>query len=866
LPWRASRAARDVDDELRFHLEMRIAELERGGMTPADARREALRQFGDVADASAYCTTQDRRRMRDYYRALLLDNVRHDFVVALRGMSRRPGFTAATVLTLAAAIGLATAVYGVVHAYIVRPLPYPEPDRLATVLAAPSRTSPIAPPSLANVDWRAVDSAFDATVAWDLDGFTLPGGERPEYVNGAWVSPGYFTALGMRPALGRGFLPDEFRTGAQVAIISDALWSRRFARDERVIGRTIRAHSTDRPRDTELVTIVGVMGADAWHVSRFTDVLRPLDTPRFPSIIRLGEDMSLAQAQARLNAIVLPQVARSDTAWHMSLIGLQDDYIFELRPTLMALLGASVLVLLIGGASVAGALVARAATRRGEIEVRMAIGATRARIVTQLLSESVLLAGGAAIAGTLVAQVLLSMAGTVVGEHLGAGVPGGASRLEPDALVLGAGVLLGVVVGLVFGLLPALFAARFEARGVTAGAEKGSVRLASSARLRRGLIAAQVALTTMLLAGAGLMTRSIRTLADLPLGFDAQHVLKANLLLPLGSYPDSASRLQGLARLLDGLARHPSVEAAAVVQPLPFRGELPTEPVSGGQRPEPGVNTPRAVSYVVGGDFFRTLGIPLVAGRLFDGRDATGATAVVSEQLARRLWPDADPLGRQLRAGDDSIPKLVVGVVRDTREVAAAEQVPEVYFPFTQHPRAYFSVLTRLTSDPRLEAQSIQRTVGRVDDVLALAEIETMEEVVSRDGQRRRALTALLTLFGAFALAVAAFGLYSSLAYVVTQRQREIAVRVAVGASRRGIAGLVLREGVSMLAMGLVAGTAMSVALTQFIESQLFGVRPTDPITFAAILGIIALATMAAVVAPIRRAWRVEPIAILRAE
>src|SRR5688500_1696909 len=333
---------------------MRTRELERQGHPPERARQEALAQFGDIDDARTYCRAEDDRHMREQHRTLWFGNVRQDLRLAARAMRRQPAFAFSTVVTLGVALALAASAYGIVHAYLVRPLPYPQADRLVRVVGAPVRGQPFPnQPNLDRVDWAVVDTLFDATVRILPDGFTVLDGDRPEVVFGAWVSQGYFSSFGMTPSAGRDFTREEYRPGAPVAIISDALWSRRYGRDPAVIGRTIRVRSLDSA-EGELVTVVGVTPAGVWHINRFTDVLRPAFSPRMPAIARLKPGMTLEQAAERLTALVRPQLGGVDPAWRMSLYTLQDQYTYQVRPTLVPLLAGAVFLLLIAAGSVAG--------------------------------------------------------------------------------------------------------------------------------------------------------------------------------------------------------------------------------------------------------------------------------------------------------------------------------------------------------------------------------------------------------------------------------------------------------------------------------------------------------------------------------
>lgn len=858
----------DVDDEFSDHLQRCVDELMRAGHDPDSARAEALRRFGDVEDARAYCTREQQQRLATVSRTLLLDNLRQDLVLAWRHLRREPGFAFSAIAVLAAAIAIATASYGVAHAYLVRPLPYPEPDRLAQIIAGPSRQPLVSPPSLARVDWRRIDSIFAATVAWDLDGFTLPDDRRPEYVDGAWVSPGYFAALGMRPALGRAFTAEEYASGSAVALISDALFARRFNRDPSLIGRAIRAHSTDRPRDVELVTVVGVMPADAWHVSRFTDVLRPLAGPRMPSLAKLRPGMSIGEAQRRLNATLLPQLgAGIDPAWHMTLVSLQDEYTFEIRPVLVVVAAAAAFLLLVGCASVAAAHAAQAAARRPELRLRVALGASRARIVAQLVTEHLVIAAGAAVLGAAAGNAILEGIGGLMAEYLRAPVPGGSDRLALDGGVLAIALFSGVVIGVTFGLIPAVLSSRVGERALGT-AERGVARGGGVRSTRRGLMVAQVAVTMVLLVGAGLMVRTLGALAAEPLGFEDQGVVKSTLMFPLGRYPDPTARVQGAEQVLSALVADGRVAQAAIASPHPFRGQMPPLVVMADARRGGGAREQHAVQYVVSQEYFDVLRIPVLDGRTFRESDDLHSlpVALIGSRLAQRLWPGERAPGRRLRVGNDTSWRTIVGVVGDIREVSAAEQVPEVYLPYSQIPRAYVSIVMRSRQSTDAVIASVAGTVAEVDDVLALSATETLADVVDRDGIRRRGLTAILVIFAALALSLAVVGLYSSLAYLVAARRREIAVRMAVGSRRRDIVRLVVLEAVPVVATGIALGAVLSLALGRLIRSQLYGVSALDPPTFAAIAVIIAVSAVAAASLPVSRALRVDPAVLLRGD
>jgi len=659
-----------------------------------------------------------------------------------------------------------------------------------------------------------------------------------------------------------------------VVILSDALWSRRYNRDPSLIGRTIRLQSLDNPRLAESATVVGVMPPNTWHVNRFTDVLRPLpNDARFASMARLRPGMSMQEAERRLNALALPQLGKIDPAYHLSLARVQDEYTYRIRPTLVALMGGALFLLLIAGASVAGAQTARAAARRAEVQVRIALGASRVRITMQLLTESVVIAIAAAVIGGGIASAVLATFGDGVGTQLGATIPGGAARLSLGTGMLALVVGMGALIGAAFGLLPALVVTRgvttSESLGGTLGSQKGAARSVASPVLRRTLIVAQVAFTMMLLVGAGLMARTILTIATTSLGFDDERVVKGDMFLPPSRYRDAAAQRAGVERLLAGMATAEGVRSVATSFPDPLRNFTgPDVRVRGDAAAARSDSGPPAARFIVTPGYFDVLGIPMRGGRAFGSQDDSEAppVVVVSEGLARTLWPGESAVGRRLRVGGDSVWRTVVGVVGETQQPVESTPLPEVYVPFAQDPIPLLFVLARVAGDPRGMAGALQRAVARVDDGLGLANVTPLGDLTDRATNQHRALATVLSLFALLALGLAMLGLYASLAYVVAQRRREIAIRVAVGANAWAIRGLVAREGVLLVVVGLVIGVALSLALTRLLASQLYGVTPTDPGTFASIATLLGTSALLAALAPLRQATRVEPAEIMRSE
>jgi putative ABC transport system permease protein len=862
-----ARIRRDVEDEFQTHLALRAEELSRNGMAVDEARTQALREFGDLDDATGYCTALDRDTERRLLASQWLSDLRHDAAHTLRVLRRAPSFAVATIVTLALAIAASTSVYSVLHAYLVRPLPFPASDRLMSVVPAPSLAAFPRMPSLRDVDWRKVDSLFEATAAWDLDGFTIPGEQHADYVDGAWVSEGFFRALGLAPAIGRGFQPDEYRGSAPIAIISHDLWTRRFGANPAIVGTTITLHSTDRPREASVVTIVGVTPRGFWPINRFTDVLRPLPEPRMPSLARLTPGVTRVEAQARLDAVVRAQLTGDvDPAWHMSLMPAGDEHAAQARPVLLAVFGAALFMLLAACGSVSGALTSRLAARRTEVAIRLALGGSRARIVRQLVTESAVLALVAGAMGIMLAVATLDAFGPVIERYLGATAPGGTSALRPSMSVVAWSVALCGAIGVVVGLIPAslYFGAGRGDTTLSLSASRGAAGRTLGGRLRRTLIAGQVAVAMVLLFGAGLMFRTLDRMSNTDLGFRADGVMKATVLFPATRYADSAARRQVMARLLDAVAATPGVRSAAAVFPHPFR-DAASQPVvvEGSDASSP----PVAVQYTVSHNYFETMELRVVHGRTIRATDdhAAPLVVVIGEGLARTAGGSAGAIGRRVRVGGADAPwRTVIGVVRDTKKSFTPDAVSDIYVPYAQNPRAYQSIVARTDRGESTIFEPAKRAVALIDPVLALADVESLDDVVARVSAQRRGITTMLTAFAVFALGLSALALYASLSYAVLQRRPELAVRMAVGATSGGIVQLVLREGLTTAAIGVGIGGVSSVALGRVLETQLYGVGSTDPLTLVVISIVLILAAAAACLAPSLEAARTDPALALR--
>jgi putative ABC transport system permease protein len=883
LPSRnAARIERDVDEELRSHLAMRAESLEREGASPDEARAQALQKFGDLDDAARYCAAVDRdserRRRTTGWLSEILQDARH----TLRMMRRAPAFAAATILTLAIAVGATTTVFAAVYTYLIRPLPFPEAGRLVSIVDRPTLDRFPRMPSTEGVDWRVVDPLFDATALWDLDGFTIRGEQYAENVTGAWGSPGYFKALSVRVALGRGFRPDEYRAPAPVAIVSHDLWVRRFAGDSGAIGSVVAMYSTDRPNAATLVTIVGVLPRDFWPIHwRESDVLRPLPAENWmPPLARLKPGASLAETQRRLDAVVRAQIRGAiDPAWHMSLFSPLAQHSERVRPLLVATFGAALFMLLAACGSVAGTLVSRMAARRAELSIRLALGGSRSRIVRQLLTESAVLATLAGALGLAFAYVLLAASGPVIERRLGITVPGGAVALRPTTSIMALAALASALTGIALGLVPALTFFRLDRKSGAAPLFSVGRSVSSrggGARIRRVLIATQVALAMVLAFGAGLMLKTVARMADTDLGFRPDGVLKGTMLLPTARYPDSAAKRQVVRRVLERVAETSSVRNVAAVFPPPFGWgwRLPVTAVDGYTIDKE--SPPSAMVFTVSPAYFETMDIRLRSGRLLRDSDdhASPLVVVISDGLARRLSVDGNVVGRRIRVrvphnasfdDDDRLPwRTVVGIVSDTKKEFTTDPFPDVYVPYSQNPRALVAIVVRTDSPERTVFEPVRRAVASVDPGLALYDVEAINDVIANEGGQRRGLTVLLGTFAAFALGLSALALYASLAYSVVQRRSELAVRMAIGASARSILRLVVAEGVVTAAIGVALGAAASLALGRVLAAQVYGVGTNDPVTLASIAVVLVAAVIGACVVPGLRAVRTDPALALR--
>ncbi len=816
-----------------------------------------------------------------------------DLRYGARMLRKQPGFTLIAVLTISLGIGANTAIFSVVNAVLLRPLPYPRPDEVAQVdTSNASRGWTQSQVSLPDFrDWQAQTQAFAHLAAYSQRSANLSGGAQPERVEYALATATLFDVLATEPLLGRVFLPEEDQPGrGNVVLLSYGFWQRAFGGASGVIGQTMSLNG-------EICTVVGVMPARAQFPNADVALWKPLAMKRDEAggrdgrwlevVGRLKAGVTVAQAQAEMERIT-GNLARdypaSNAGWSARVSSLHTAQTSELRPSLLMLWGAVGLVLLIACANVANLLLARAAGRGQEIALRSALGASRIRLVRQMLTESLLLAllGGAT-------GVLLALWGVALLPSLD---PNGATpRIELDRWALGYSLALAMLTGLLFGLLPALKTARTDLQ--TALKEGGRASDASPRqRARNLLIAGEVAVTLALLAGAGLLLRSFAALMRVDPGFDTRNVLTLRLAPPQaqrlpgergGAYfkrlQDERQQVAGFYRALtERVEALPGVQSVGVINRLPLTGANWIVGFNVEGRPSRSrAEQPSAYGRIVDAGLLRTLQTPLLGGRLLAESDTQQAppVAVINQTMARQHWPNEDAVGKRLRFGDD--PEIfdwvtVVGVVGDVR-FNNLESAPEatVYLPFTQAIFGHFgdwgmSLVVRAQSNPAALADAIRAQAQALDKTLPVYQIRTLDQLVEQNLAQRRAGMLWLSLFAALALMLAVVGLYGVLSYAVASRTREIGVRLALGAQRRDIARLIIGQGLKPVLAGIALGLGAAYAATRLLQKMLFGVSATDPLTFAAIVLLLIGVALAACWIPARRAAKVDPMIALRCD
>lgn len=800
-----------------------------------------------------------------------------DLRFGVRLMWKRPGFTLLAVLMLSLGIGANTAIFSVVNSVLLRPLRYPDADRILTVWEDHTRRDGPArewtsPPGFE--DWRAQRNVFSQVAAVNDWPPTLTDSGEPEVLTGARVSHEAFGALGIKPLLGRDFTPDEDKNGAPpVAIISYGLWQRRFNGDPAIINRAIRLNDTS-------FTVIGVMPAgfqfplipnvEIWRTLQPTlDAGCQRGCYTLRAFGRLRPDITLARARLEMAAQaerLEQQFPGANKNVGVSLVPLHEYVVGDIKPAVLALLLAVGFVLLIACANVANLLLAKAAARTREIAIRAALGASRWQIVRQLLGESVLLALLGGVGGLLLAYWLVDLLVQVAPE----GTPRlDEIRLEPRVLFFSLG--LSALTGVLCGLAPALQASKSDLNQALRDAGAGNKTSAGGGRTRSGLVVAEIALALTLLIGAGLLMRSFVALQHVDPGFSPANVLTARIGLPPTTYATREPVAAFYRQLRERLAALPGVQSVSFGSSVPLTGiNTDTDFVVEGRPLPPPDQRPTSWFSVVEHDYFRTLQIQLRAGRMFDEREReqSAPTVIISESLARRYFPGETPLGKRIGFGNQPVRWAeIVGVVADTRHFGlSADARPTLYFSDQQRPRNFMTLVLRTSNDPLGFVAAVRREVQALDPKLAVATPQPLTALIADSIAVPRLVMLLFGSFAAIALLLAALGIYGVMAYAVTQRTHEIGIRLALGAQRRAVLRLIVGQGMRLALLGVGLGLAASFAVTRLMAELLFGVSPTDPLTFVALAAVLALVALIACVIPARRATKVDPIIALRYE
>ena len=803
-----------------------------------------------------------------------------DLRYGARMLWKNPGFTLIAVITLSLGIGANTAIFSVIDALMLRPLPFREPDNLFQVWETDvNRGYNEMSASYPNfADWRDQNQVFQQIAIYSGGTYNLAGAAEPERIQGAIVSPAFFPLLGVKPMLGRVFLPEEDHPNEVFSVVmSERLWRHRYNSDPQIIGRTISL-------DTESFTVVGVVPniADLAELPNDTDIWIPIshgygfDNRRghgYQVMARLKQGVTREQAQADMDRIAGSLAIRhpeSNTDHGVRLIPLQEQIVGDYKLALLALLGAVLSVLLIASANVANMLLARAAGRQKEISIRNALGAGRFRLIRQLLAESLLLAGLGGAAG-----LLLAVWGVYLLVAFGPAELPRAGEVAVDMRALGFTFAVSLLTGIIFGLAPALQASRPDLNETLKEGMRGATGSAGHRRMRSLLVVSEIALSLVLLVGAGLLMRSFLKLQAVAPGFNPNNMLTMRVSLEGPNYEKAESRIAFYDQLLDNIKALPGVQSVGARYHIPL---VPADNYANlafaieGRLSEP-ANRPTAFYNTVSPDLFRTMEIPVSKGRPFNEHDDQKAQMVIiiNETLARRYFPGEDPIGKRMTLEDEN-PKeedwaTIVGVVKDTKPLAMdGKPAPEMYMPFAQQPARSMALMIRTTSKPESVAAAVRRNVQALDRNQLAYGLRTFEGVMSEAVAAPRFRASLLGVFAAVALILAMVGVYGVMSYAVTQRTREIGIRMALGAEPRDALKMVMKQGAKLAVAGVAIGLGGAAALTWLIEGLLFNVRAADPATFVAAPLLLAGVALLACYLPARRATKVDPIVALRCE
>jgi predicted permease len=875
----------DLDDELRFHFDRQVEKDVRSGLTRDQAVRRARLAFGGIDQVKEEC--RDARGVRPMEN--LLQDVRYGF----RMLVNKPVFTIVAVLTLALGVGANTAIFSVVNAVLLRSLPYRDPHQLVRISfnnpGVGMLRVPYSVPELE--DLRTRSGVFDQVTAIGSASVNLTGGKQPERLELLVATPNYFSTLGTVPQLGRLYGPQDFALGfASVAVLSDSVWRRSYGADPNVIGRTVRL-------DSDPYTIIGVLPPEFRHpgrtISRDVEVFctagfsadpapKPARSTRFIplSIGRLKTGLTLEQAQARLTAMAIelrrdfPTDYPAQNKWTIEIEPLQESLVGPVRPMLLVLLGAVILIVFIVSLNIANLLLARATARQQEMAVRSALGATRGRMVGQMLTESILLSLIGGVAGVAMAISNLKF----ILRFVPASIPR-LNEVDIDWAVLAFALLISLLTGLVFGLAPAIHSTKSTLSSAVREGGRGTGYGAKTGRLRDALIVSELAFAVVLMIGAGLLLRTLQHLLQEDPGFNPTQVIAASVNLPvpndptLDSYADRG-RLNAFNReLLRRMNAIPGVDLAGTTSDLPASGQPGSNLLVIEDRPQESQDM-RAEVIRASPEYFKVMQVPLVSGRFFDTSDddRKQPVAIIDETTARHYWAGRDAMGRRIRFGQDPTQPwiTIVGIVKDIKndglDVAG---IPHFYTSVYQKPdRVFtdreFSVVLRTSLPAAILEPRIRHEIASIDPILPVFNVASMDDAIDASLASRRFSADLVGGFAAIALLLASIGIYGLLAYMVGQRSREIGLRVALGAGRADILKLIVTKGIVLAGVGIIVGVVLSAATASAMATLLYGVRPHDPAVFVVVpLLLFSVAVLASYI-PARRAMKADPVIALR--
>ena len=809
-----------------------------------------------------------------------MTNLTRDIHFGVRSLIKRPSTTCVALLTLALGIAINTAVFSVFDSVLLRPLPLSNPDRLVSVWESSSQFgtphNELAPANF--VDIRQQNQVFEAMGAFGSRSFNLTGQGEPERLEGLMLSGNVLAMLGVTPALGRTFSPEEDHEGNErVVVLSHRLWQRRFNSDPGIVGRSIAL-------DGVSFTVVGVMPPPFFFPARETELWVPWAMSAeeasgrgdhyVHAVARLKPGTTAEQANANLASIATrlsSEYPRTNEGLSFISNSLHQDYVGNLRLPIVILFAAVGLVLCIACANVANLLLAQATTRQKEIAIRLALGARRIVIMRQLLIQSLVLSAAGGLLGVVVAIWGIEFLSKLIPESL--------SQLQAVALngrVLLFASAVSLLTGLIFGTVPAIQSSHTKLGDTLSKTSRDMAGGVRGRRVRRILVISEVAIAVVLLVGAGLLIRSFQRLQRVDIGFPASNLLTMRMVLPTPKYRQPEARRVFYDETLRRIRELPGVESAGIISflPLSFSGMNFSFSIEGRLAPADS-ELPLALYRVVDPDYFTTMQIPLLRGRSFDTHDteASQPVIIINRQLADRFWPNEDPTGKRMKIGPADSPNpwaIVIGVVTNSRQSGLyGDQTLEMYAPYNQDRRGFTApkdLVVRTKSNPNSLAAAVRQVIGTVDKDQPVSNIRTMEQVLSETVARERFQTLLLAIFASLALILACVGLYGVISYAAAQRTHEIGIRMALGAQRRDVLRLVIRQGMSITLVGIAVGLIGAFALTRIMTSMLYETTPTDPLTFVAVAGVLMVVAILACYLPARRATKVDPLVALRYE